>query len=141
MIAGPGAKVFEQFFGKGAFSEKLDIEQIANDQFDGNVSEAQRGAALYNAYCARCHTAGYSAGIAFTQETGSGAFGPSLTDGRSVVQFPDIQDHYDFIVNGKSSSSPTSRTTTTSSSTGRSRPRPTASTASAAAGCRASGRC
>jgi mono/diheme cytochrome c family protein len=79
---------------------ELDIEQIATEQFDGNVSEAQRGAALYNAYCARCHTAGYSAGIAFTQETGSGALGPSLTDGRSVVQFPDIQDHYDFIVNG-----------------------------------------
>lgn len=78
----------------------IDIEQIANDQFDGNISEAQRGAALYNAYCARCHTAGYTAGVAFTQEAGSGAFGPALTDGRSVTQFPDIQDHYDFIVNG-----------------------------------------
>jgi mono/diheme cytochrome c family protein len=78
----------------------LDFDQIAADQFDGNVTEAQRGAALYNAYCARCHTAGYSAGAAFTQETGSGAFGPSLVDGRSVTQFPDIQDHYDFVLNG-----------------------------------------
>lgn len=79
---------------------QIDIEQIANDQFDGNISDAQRGAALYNAYCARCHTAGYSAGVAFTQEAGSGGFGPALTDNRSVIQFPDIEDHYDFVVNG-----------------------------------------
>ena len=55
---------------------------------------------LYNAYCARCHTAGYSAGVAYTQEAGSGAFGPSLREGRSVVQFPDEADHLDFIING-----------------------------------------
>jgi mono/diheme cytochrome c family protein len=78
----------------------LDMEQIANDQFDGNVTDAQRGAALYNAYCARCHTAGYSAGVPFTQVAGSGAFGPGLNEGRSVIQFPNIQDHLDFVING-----------------------------------------
>lgn len=90
-------------FVKQAASAQLwniDFEAIADAQFDGNVAEAQRGAALYNAYCARCHTAGYSAGVAFTQPVGSGGFGPALSDGRSVVQFPNIADHYTFIVNG-----------------------------------------
>ncbi|MDX1690964.1 MAG: cytochrome c [Acidimicrobiia bacterium] len=78
----------------------FDFEQIAADGFDGNLSDARRAVGLYNAYCARCHTAGYSAGVAFTQEAGSGAFGPSLQDGRSVVQFPDEADHLDFIITG-----------------------------------------
>lgn len=77
----------------------IDFDELAA-AFDGNVSRARRGAALYNAYCARCHTAGHSAGVAFTQEAGSGAFGPALTGGRSVVQFPDPGDHLDFIING-----------------------------------------
>lgn len=78
----------------------IDFESIAALEFDGNVADAQRGAALYNAYCARCHTAGYSAGLAFTQSAGSGAFGPSLRDGRSVTQFPDEADHLAFVING-----------------------------------------
>jgi mono/diheme cytochrome c family protein len=78
----------------------IDFDRIAAEAFDGNVAQAQRAAALYNAYCARCHTAGYSAGIPFTQEAGSGALGPSLLGGRSIVQFPDSADHLDFIVNG-----------------------------------------
>jgi mono/diheme cytochrome c family protein len=79
---------------------EIDLDQIAADGFDGDVETARRAAGLFNAYCARCHTAGYSSGIAFTQEAGSGAFGPSLRDGRSVVQFPDFGEQLDFIVNG-----------------------------------------
>lgn len=78
----------------------FDFEQIAADGFDGDLDATRRAAGLYNAYCARCHTAGYSAGIAYTQEAGSGAFGPSLREGRSVVQFPDEAEHLDFIING-----------------------------------------
>lgn len=62
--------------------------------------DATRAAALFNGYCARCHTAGYSAGVVFTQEAGSGAWGPSLLDGRAVTQFPDIADHIDFVAEG-----------------------------------------
>ena len=80
----------------------IDIVTLAAEAFDGNVTQAQRAVGLYNAYCARCHTAGYSAGIAFTQDAGSGAMGPSLREGRAVVQFPDIADHYDFVVKGSS---------------------------------------
>jgi mono/diheme cytochrome c family protein len=79
---------------------RIDFDQIAADAFDGNVEEARRAAGLYNAYCARCHTAGYSAGVPFTLEAGSGAFGPGLRGGRSVVQFPDIEDQIDFVVKG-----------------------------------------
>jgi len=79
---------------------EIDFEAVAAAEFDGNIADAQRGAALYNAYCARCHTAGYSAGVTFTQEAGSGALGPSLRDGRTAVQFPAEQDHLDFVING-----------------------------------------
>jgi len=90
------------FVAEAATSERwvIDFEAIAAAEFDGNISDAQRGAALYNAYCARCHTAGYSAGVTFTQVAGSGALGPSLRDGRAAVQFPDEQDHLDFVIKG-----------------------------------------
>ncbi len=78
----------------------FDYDTLAAEAFDGDVDAARHAAGLYNAYCARCHTAGYSAGVAFTQEAGSGAFGPSLRAGRSVVQFPDYEDQVDFIVEG-----------------------------------------
>ncbi len=66
--------------------------------------EATRAVGLYNAYCARCHTAGYSAGVEFEQEPGSGAWAPALTQGRTVVQFPDEASHIDFIINGANAS-------------------------------------
>jgi mono/diheme cytochrome c family protein len=90
------------FVTEAAKSERwsIDFETVAAAEFDGNIADAQRGAALYNAYCARCHTAGYSAGLTFTQEAGSGALGPSLRDGRTAVQFPDEQDHLDFVIKG-----------------------------------------
>jgi mono/diheme cytochrome c family protein len=66
--------------------------------------EATRAVGLFNSYCARCHTAGYSAGVEFEQEPGSGAWAPALTDGRTVVQFPDEQDHIDFIIAGAEAS-------------------------------------
>ena len=48
---------------------------------------AARAVGLFAANCARCHTAGFSAGLAYTQEAGSGGFGPALWDGREIVQF------------------------------------------------------
>ena len=67
-------------------------------------AEATRAVGLFNAYCARCHTAGYSAGVEFEQEPGSGAWAPALTDGRTLIQFPDEQDHINFIINGANAS-------------------------------------
>ena len=64
------------------------------------TADAERAVGLFNANCARCHTAGYSAGAAYEQGAGSGAWGPALTDGRSVVQFPDAEDQVTFIIGG-----------------------------------------
>lgn len=78
----------------------VDFEAIADASFEGNVESAERAYGLYSAYCARCHTAGWSAGLPFTVEPGSGGLGPSLRDGRTLVQFPDRDDHIDFIIDG-----------------------------------------
>jgi mono/diheme cytochrome c family protein len=63
------------------------------------------GEALFNldldggAYsCARCHTKGWSYGDA--QTTGGGAFGPNLTGGSTVRQFPSQDEMIAFIKNG-----------------------------------------
>jgi len=63
-------------------------------------ADAERAVGLFTGYCARCHTGGYQAGVAYQQLPGSGAWGPALRDGRSVVQFPDAQDHIEFIISG-----------------------------------------
>jgi mono/diheme cytochrome c family protein len=81
----------------------VSFEQIAVDTGLTSV-EAERAVGLFNAYCARCHTAGYSAGIEFEQEPGSGAWAPALTNGRTVVQFPAVEDHANFIINGAEAS-------------------------------------
>ena len=66
---------------------------------------ASLGEALFNldlaggAYsCARCHTKGWSYGD--PQATGGGAFGPNLTGGSTVRQFPNQSDMIDFIKRG-----------------------------------------
>jgi mono/diheme cytochrome c family protein len=55
------------------------------------------GAALFNLHCARCHTAGWS--YDEPEEPGSGAFGPPLYN--VLRQFPDRQDHIDFVAQGR----------------------------------------
>ena len=63
------------------------------------------GEALFNigvdggAYsCARCHTKGYSYGA--PEVTGGGAFGPNLTGGSSIRQFPKRADMIEFLKAG-----------------------------------------
>ncbi len=79
---------------------EIDVEGVADATFGGDVADAERAVGLYNAYCARCHTAGYSAGVPYTQEAGSGALGPALWNGRSTVQFSSADSMIDFIANG-----------------------------------------
>jgi mono/diheme cytochrome c family protein len=67
---------------------QIDIAGVA-EAMGGTAEEAERAVGLFNGYCARCHTAGFSAGIPYTLEAGSGGFGPALWDGRPVVQFGD----------------------------------------------------
>jgi mono/diheme cytochrome c family protein len=77
----------------------VDIDALAQ-KAGLSTDDATRAVGLFNGYCARCHTAGYSAGIAFEQKAGSGAWAPALSGGRAITQFPDIQDHIDFVIGG-----------------------------------------
>jgi mono/diheme cytochrome c family protein len=56
------------------------------------------GAELFDAFCARCHTLGWS--YDQPKEQGGGAFGPSLRGGVTLRQFPVPTDHIDFITQG-----------------------------------------
>jgi mono/diheme cytochrome c family protein len=84
--------------GLAYLEESLEVKAYAVD-FEGvaeamgaSVEDAERAVGLFNSNCARCHTAGYSAGVPFTQEAGSGGFGPALWDGRPLVQFGEATD-------------------------------------------------
>ncbi|MCY3539293.1 MAG: cytochrome c [bacterium] len=82
---------------------EVDVSAVADATFEGNLESAERAVNLYNAYCARCHTAGYSAGPAFQQIQASGALGPSLRGGRALTQFLTAEDMYAFISTGSES--------------------------------------
>lgn len=91
---------------------EIDVQGVAENTFDGDVQAAERAVHLFQAYCARCHTAGYSAGVPFTLEVGSGGFGPALWDGRPRVQFGAAADEAEddllvqFIINGSEAETP-----------------------------------
>ena len=79
---------------------EVDIEAVAEATFEGDVEAASRAVGLFNAYCARCHTSDWSAGVAFTLEVGAGGLGPALWNNRPNVQFIDEVDMIDFILAG-----------------------------------------
>ncbi|MDP3983975.1 MAG: cytochrome c, partial [Acidimicrobiia bacterium] len=78
----------------------IDLEGVAAVAFGGDVDQASRAVGLFSAYCARCHTSGWSAGLIFTQEAGAGGFGPALWDGRPNVQFLSEEDLIGFLTQG-----------------------------------------
>lgn len=84
----------------------VDLAVIADTAFDGDLERAARAFALFNANCARCHTSGFSAGPAYTQEAGSGGFGPALWEGRPNVQFLTQEDLVAFLVKGSEAQRP-----------------------------------
>ncbi len=88
----------EQALAEEAWS--FDFEGVAAHAFDGDVERATRVVGVFEAYCARCHTSGYSAGPAFAQEAGSGGFGPAIFEGRPAVQFLSDEDLKDFLIVG-----------------------------------------
>lgn len=53
------------------------------------------GAALFTAFCARCHTQGYSYGQPTVQ--GGGAYGPDLTGGATLRQFPTVDQQISWV--------------------------------------------
>jgi mono/diheme cytochrome c family protein len=85
---------------------EFDFQGIADHVFDGDVATAQRVVGIFQSNCARCHTSGYSAGVEFAQEAGSGGFGPALWDGRPAVQFLTEEDLIDFLITGAQVNTP-----------------------------------
>ncbi len=85
---------------------EIDIQGVAELAFDGDVAKAERAVGIFQGYCARCHTSGYPAGIPFSQEPGSGGFGPALWEGRATVQFLTVEDLADFLVTGPRANKP-----------------------------------
>jgi mono/diheme cytochrome c family protein len=91
---------------------EVDLSGVAGSMA-ATEEEAQRAVALFNANCARCHTSGFSAGVSFTQEAGSGGFAPALWKGRETIQFgqppadPDETDLLiDFLTKGSQADTP-----------------------------------
>ncbi len=84
----------------------FDIPAIADHSFGGDVERARRVVGLFNGYCARCHTSGYSAGAPFTQEAGSGGFGPALWEARPAVQFLSDEALVEFLIVGAEANEP-----------------------------------
>ena len=62
------------------------------------------GAKLFDGFCSRCHTLGWSIGE--PNVTGGGAFGPSLRDGDTLRQFPDPKAHAAFVTDGSEFAKP-----------------------------------
>ena len=63
------------------------------------------GELLFNLFCARCHTKGWSyqtpnTDYAAPAKAGGGWYGPNLTGGSTVRQFPDNKDHIEYVTNG-----------------------------------------
>jgi mono/diheme cytochrome c family protein len=86
-------------------SAKQDEIQAEAERLVSNGTYASVGEALFNldlgagSYsCARCHTKGWSYGE--PQLTGGGAFGPNLTGGSTIRQFPNQDDMIAFIAAG-----------------------------------------
>lgn len=56
------------------------------------------GAKLFEVFCARCHTKGTQYGE--PDVAGAGAYGPNLTNGSELRQFPNIADQVEYITKG-----------------------------------------
>jgi len=92
-IAGGGPMNDQQISDLLAYLHSISIgSQKALDQA---APVGTDGKALFDGYCARCHTQGFSFGEPGVD--GGGAFGPNLTAGDTVRQFPDDKDQIDWV--------------------------------------------
>ncbi len=70
----------------------------AETEAKGSGKSPGDGSVLFNTNCARCHTKGWSYGE--PEVAGSGAFGPNLSHGDAIRQFPSLEDQLDFLMTG-----------------------------------------
>jgi mono/diheme cytochrome c family protein len=90
---------------------KKEWQEAMAKQFSDAGLDMNDGATLFDQFCSRCHTKGWSYQWKDTygQPTeappipGSGAFGFNLTNGSTLLQFPDIEKHLEFVTLGSDS--------------------------------------
>ena len=87
-VAGGGALNDQQLQDLIAYLDSIKLDPKAVK--DANLQEygSTDGAKLFEAFCARCHTQGASYGEPSVQ--GGGAYGPDLTGGATLRQFPTV---------------------------------------------------
>jgi mono/diheme cytochrome c family protein len=95
-VEGGGPMNAQQITDLIAYIESIQVNPSAVKKQAAEIGPD--GAALFDAFCARCHTKGWSYGEPEVQ--GGGAFGPNLTNGDTVRQFPNVTDMIDFITAG-----------------------------------------
>lgn len=102
-ILGGGPMNDQQIDDLVAYIESIQrpVNQIREENLKLYGTDGQK---LFDAFCARCHTKGYS--FNDPDERGGGAFGPSLVDGATLRQFPNRADHIDFITKGSEYAKP-----------------------------------
>jgi len=94
-IAGGGPMNDQQISDLIAYLHSISIGQ--DKALAQSASSGTDGKTLFDGYCARCHTQGFSYGEAGVD--GGGAFGPNLTAGDTLRQFPDGKDQIDWVTN------------------------------------------
>jgi mono/diheme cytochrome c family protein len=77
---------------------KKQAADLAQQEAKAEGKAAVDAQVLFNVNCARCHTKGWSYGE--PDVAGAGAYGPNLTNGSELRQFPDRDDMVDFITKG-----------------------------------------
>ena len=79
-----------------------EARKITNTEAQAEASvaglRASSGETLFRTNCARCHTKGWSYGE--PDVMGGGAFGPNLTNGATLRQFPNREDLIEFLTVG-----------------------------------------
>jgi mono/diheme cytochrome c family protein len=73
--------------------------ELAEQQAEADGKSRVDGETLFKTNCARCHTFGWSYNEPGPMG-GGGAFGPNLTGGETLRQFPDVETMVEFITNG-----------------------------------------
>jgi len=87
-VAGGGALNDQQLQDLIAYLDSIKLDPKAVKEANVKEFGTTDGAKLFEAFCARCHTQGASYGEPSVQ--GGGAYGPDLTGGATLRQFPTV---------------------------------------------------
>jgi len=110
-LEGGGSKNEQSIENLADFIESI---QISPEEAKAQEADLTDGRELFEAHCARCHTKHWSYAETFAGDANfdllvvpaGGAFGPNLTNGVTLRQFPDIEDHIQFVIDGSDFEAP-----------------------------------